>query len=342
MDPIAPVAGRFISAVRRRILLVRIGESIAISVGVASAAGLMVLPILWWRGQAALPLAAVMLTAGSVLGVFWGISRRPSRLEAAIEADTQLALDDLLGTVMLLGKGPTSVDWQRTVAAFADDRCRSLHPSEIIVNRIGLRGWAGVGILGGLLLTFALLISRPADVTAASSMLGQVPVDSSSRTDVAVKSAESLADASRPPGSGGVDSNSIGGFEQDRMEDSARSMIGKDSAGRSSTGMDSSAGGRRGTTYNPRISDREARRIPSDAREQTHRGAMADGIGQSDSHIGAAGENNSTSAAAGGDERAGAWTADRGDAGTAANGAVGLERVPREDADLVRDYFRRD
>ena len=139
MNAVAPVAGRFISAVRRRILVVRIAESIAISTAVASTAGLLVLPILWWRGQSALPLAEVMLAAGSFFGLIRGISRRPSRFEAAIEADSQLDLHDLLGTVVLLDKQPSGLAWQTTVAAYADDRCKLLSPSAIIVNRIGLR-----------------------------------------------------------------------------------------------------------------------------------------------------------------------------------------------------------
>ena len=195
MDPIAPVAGRFIAAVRRRILVVRIAESIAVSVTVASAAGLTLLPILWWRGQSAVPLAEALLAAGCFFGLIWGVSRRPSRLQAAIEADTQLGLHDLLGTVILLDKSQSGLAWQATIAAFADDRCRSLSPSAIIVNRIGLRGWAGVGILGALLLTFALLTARPANVTAASSLPGVVPADSSAP----IVTTSDVNDSSKPP-----------------------------------------------------------------------------------------------------------------------------------------------
>ena len=129
-------------------MLVRIAESIAISTAVASAVGLAVLPVLWWRGQSSMPLALAMLGAGCCFGLILGISRKPSRLQAAIEADKQLGLNDLLGTVMLLTQSQSGLAWQATVAAIADDRCRSLNPSAVFVSRIDLRGWAGVGILG--------------------------------------------------------------------------------------------------------------------------------------------------------------------------------------------------
>jgi hypothetical protein len=339
MDPITPVAGRFISAVRRRILIVRIAESIAISTAVASTAGLLVLPILWWRCQSALPLAEVMLAAGCFFGLIRGISRRPSRLEAAIEADSQLGLHDLLGTVVLLNKSRSEMEWQTTVAAFADDRCKSLSPSAIIVNRIGIRGWAGVGILGGLLLTFALLTVRPTNATASSS----VSVASASVVDAAPSVEGVSASPSRPPGPGETDSNSIGGFPHDQPDDSAAgSMSGTNLSGQSSSGTDSSSGGGTGTTRNPGLAP-EPQRIQNSPGESTHAGAIADGEGQSDSHINVSGKNDSTTASEGGTKRAAPWTSATWAAdAAAADSAVGSGRVPAGDGDLVRDYFRRD
>jgi hypothetical protein len=339
MDPIAPVAGRFTSAVRRRILVVRIAESIAISTAVASTAGLMVLPILWWRGQSALPLAEVMLGAGCLFGLIRGISRRPSRLQAAIEADTQLGLHDLLGTVVLLDKGQSGLAWQTTIAAFADERCRSLSPSTIIVNRIGLRGWAGVGILGGLLLMFALLTVRPTNATASSS----VSVASASGVDAAPSIEDLSASPSRPPGPGGTDSNSIGGFQQDQPDDSAAgSTSGTNSSGRSSSGRDSSSGSGMSTTRNPGLIP-EPQRIQNSAGEVRNSGAIADGEGQSDSRINVSGKNDSTIASESDTKRATPWTSATWAAdAAAADSAVGSGRVPAGDGDLVRDYFRRD
>ncbi len=77
VNSFAPVTGKFISAVWRRIVLIRIAESIAIAIAIASAAGLTLIPILWWQGQSALPLAFALLLLGAISGLIWGISRRP-------------------------------------------------------------------------------------------------------------------------------------------------------------------------------------------------------------------------------------------------------------------------
>lgn len=340
MDPIAPVAGRFISAVRRRILIIRIAESIAISMSVASALGLAVVPILWWRGETALPLAVVMLGAGCFLGMIWGISRRPSRLGAAVEADRQLGLDDLLGTIVLFDKSGSG--WDQAVAAFADERCRVLNPSAVIVNRIGLRGWAGVGILGGLLITLALLTARPADVTAASSVLGYVAVDSSPQAD-AVARRDDSSKAERPPGPGGSDSDSARGFQEDRVVDSGDgSIIGRDSVVHSSSGIGSAAGGGMATTKIPSQSA-DGPKFLNGGEGSSHYGAVGDGAGRSDPRAGAAGENDSTTASAAGEKRVEPWrSATCAADAAAANGDIRDGRVPQGDEEMVRDYFGRE
>ena len=119
-------------------------------------------------------------------------------------------------------------------------------------------------------------------------------------------------------------------------------MSGTNSSGRSSGGMDSSTGGRIGTTPNPAITP-EPQRIQNSVGESRHTGAIADGEGQSDSRINVSGENDSTIASEGGTKRAAPWTSATWAAdAAAADSAVGSGRVPPEDDDLVRDYFRRD
>jgi hypothetical protein len=343
MNPVAPVAGRFISAVRRRILLVQIAESIAISIAVASAIGLAVLPILWWRGQSAVPLAIAMLATGCFFGLIWGISRRPSLLEAAIEADTQLNLHDLLGTVMQIDKNPSTLAWQTTIAAFADNRCRTLHPSAIIVSRMGLRGWAGVGILGALLLTFALLTARPATVTAESSVLGYAPVESSPPMDTIPRADDSSTSLSRPPGPGGPDSNSSRDFPENHIDNSmAESIPANNSSAPSSTGAGSSPGSGTATAKTP-APPPESPTVPNAGQPPQHSAAIADGAGMSNSPINVAGENNSKMASPGPAKRVAPWTSATWTTDSAAaTTAISAGQVPEEDTDIVRDYFRRD
>jgi hypothetical protein len=343
MEPFAPVARKFISAVWRRIVFVRIAESMAISAAVASAAGLAIVPILWWRGESAFSLAIGMLGLGCFFGAIWGISRRPTRLQAAIEADSQLGLHDLLGTVVLFDKSETRSPWENSIAAFADEHCRTLRPSAIIVNRIGLRGWAGVGILGALLLTFALFTARPTEATAATSALGSIAADSPNATNTVLKNTKnSLPSSARPPGPGGIDDNSIRSFQQDRPDDSNAGLVAeKNSTNHSSGGLNLSTGSGAATTHNPISYD--SRLSQDGAGKTAQTGLPANGLGQPDPRINAAGENNSTGASIEGVKRTAPWESVHWrDDGNAAREAISAGRVPEIDADLVRDYFRRD
>jgi len=342
----APLTGKFIFAVRRRILLIRIVESIAVATAIASGAGLALLPIAWWRGQSALPMAVALFLLGFLCGLSWGISRRPTVLQAAVEADRQLDLDDLLGTIVQLGTNSVESAWRESVAAFAENQCRSLKPSAVIVNRLGLRAWAGVGILGALLLTFAALTARPGDVTAASSSaLAYVPVNSSQPPDAAPANAsgEPAPATARPPGPGGTDDDSHRGFPQNRPDDSTGGSNARQNPQSHSSATGSSPGNGVAVTPAPKPSA-EWPQSQNISGEISHAGGVAAGAGRSDPGAGIPGDTNAAIAAS---AEPGAhpapwttpgWPADA----EAAQNSINAGRVPDADADLVRDYFQRD
>jgi hypothetical protein len=172
MQNLAPTSRRFIESVWRRMVLIRLAESIGLACVVASVAGLVLMPILWMRDQSGAPAALTLLALGIAFGIIWGISSRPTRLEAAIEADRQLGLDDLLGTVLLMQQRATSPAWLQSLGAMADQRCQGISASAVVAGRLGLRGWGGVGVAASLLMTLSLLTSGPANVQAASSGTG--------------------------------------------------------------------------------------------------------------------------------------------------------------------------
>jgi hypothetical protein len=346
VKPFAPVTGKFISAVRRRILLIRIAESIAVATAIASAAGLALLPLAWWRGQGALPMAWALLLLGLLCGLFWGISRRPTRLQAAVEADRQLGLDDLLGTILQLGPSGAESAWRQSLAAFAENRCRALKPSVVIVSRLGLRAWAGVGILGGLLLTCAALTARPSDVTAASSSaLAYVPANSSQSPDaVQTNLNEEPVATARPPGPGGTDDDSHRAFPQIRPDDSTGGAIpGQNPQSHSSNATGSSPG--TGAAVTPSVKSSAPWPQSQDFSGDISRsGRTTAGGGRSDRNASAPGDTNSTIAPSASAAVhpppwiTTAWPADA----AAAEDAISAGRVPDADADLVRDYFRRE
>jgi hypothetical protein len=354
VKPFSPVTGKFILAVRRRILLIRIGESIAVASAIASAAGLVLVPLAWWRGQSALPMAWALFLLGIFCGLMRGISRRPTVLQAAVEADRQLDLDDLLGTmVQLAASGGEAFRaesaWRESVAAFAENRCRSLKlkPSAVIVSRLGLRAWAGVGILGALLLTFAALTARPGEVTAASSSaLAYAAANSSQPPDAAPTNIdeEPARTAARPPGPGGADDDSNRAFPQNRPDDSTGgAMPRQNPQSHSSTGTSASPGNGVAVTPSPRPSPQwpQAHDASGDI---SHAGRVSAGAGQSDPRAIAPGDTNSTDAAsASAIGHPAPWTTPGWPAdAAAAENAITTGQVPDADADLVRDYFQRD
>jgi hypothetical protein len=331
---IAPETGKFIAAVRRRIALSRVGASIAIGIGGASSAGLALMPIFWWRGESALGMVIGLLGLGAIFGTIWGISRRPTRLEAAVEADRQLGLHDLFGTIELLGSTDQS-EWGLALAAFAELRCRSLRPSDVIVNRIGLRRWAGVGILGGLLLTFALFSARPENSAAAApSALS----DSMQQNEDSGITGGSEAAAERPPGPGGTDESNRR-FARDRADDSDGDAAPRGNELSHASGMNASVGsGSALTQTNSRGAQQEFRDGEGD---HSHAGDVAAGQGESDLNAGAAGRTDSKIAASTTPKShvapwtSAVWAAD-------AQKAINAGEVPDDDSDLVRDYFKRD
>ncbi|MGD0767178.1 MAG: hypothetical protein ABSB42_03040 [Tepidisphaeraceae bacterium] len=347
MKPFAPLTGKFISAVRRRILLIRIAESIAVATAIASAAGVALLPIAWWRGQSALPMASALFLLGLLCGLIRGISRRPTVLQAAVEADRQLDLHELLGTILQLAASPAESAWRDSVAAFAENQCRSLKlkPSAVIVSRLGLRAWAGIGILGALLLTSAALTARPADVTAASSSaLAYVPANSSQPPDAAPTNIneEPARTAARPPGPGGTDDDSNRAFPRNRSDDSTGGSVPRQNVqSHSANGLGSTPGGGIAVIPAPMLPPEwpQTHNVNGDI---SHAGRVAAGTGQSDPR--APGDTNSTIASsASAVAHPAPWTTPGWptDAAAAEN-SITTGRIPDADADLVRDYFQRD
>jgi hypothetical protein len=171
MTQLPPKTRKFIDAIYRRLAWIGIAENIALGGGIGAVVGLLILPIFWWRGQSGWP-AVTLLILGSFCGFFRGIVRRPTRLEAAVEADRQLKLHDLLGTVLLIGQpGKTAEpDWQTAILTMAENRIATLRPSDVLAARLGLRTWGGIGVLTSLLLTLSILSAHPADLRAAAGI----------------------------------------------------------------------------------------------------------------------------------------------------------------------------
>ncbi len=161
---------RFLRAVHRRWVAVRVAEAMGVGVVIGSALALMVLPIVLWRGEPAMPVVWMTTGIAAFVGMIAGVIRRPDVMSAAAEADRQLDLADLLSTALAMRECSAEDPWAALVVATAGARCRTLAPSAVIVNRFGGRAWGGIGLATALVLTLGLLSADPRQSAAVARL----------------------------------------------------------------------------------------------------------------------------------------------------------------------------
>jgi hypothetical protein len=340
---------RFVRVVHRRMVLLRLIERVGLAVLVGCGLALVFLPVLIWRGEGDRGMVFVLACVG--LGVFagmlWGIARRPGRLWAAVEADRQLKLADLLGTALYLLRSRDSLDEMgRSVLATAEGRCAALSPSAVILNRIGARGWGGIGLAVAMVLTVALVGAgdRAARAGASRAAAGTM----SSWRDSQVVDAEGNQTRVR----GGPDFRRVrpgeGGDEEPGMpgtvtpSQGGKGGVAEAGAGGEAVGSEAGTGAGAGQSGNQTEQGKGLETAVGKGR------GSGGGVEVSSGGTGAAANGTDDARAgnsAGGTGRAAAapvwksneWAADR----AAALRAVEGGRVPDGYRDLVRDYFER-
>jgi hypothetical protein len=176
---------QFVRSVHRRMVLARVLECAGAGVAIASVIALPLAIALLWRGRPAFDLAVTAVATGAVTGTLLGIVRRPSELLAAIEADRQLNLNDLLSTALALRGRSISDPFMRAMLSRAADHCAAISPSAVIARRWRAHRWGGVGALAGILLAMGALSLTP---TIAAS-------DASRSSASSARVAEQLAPA---------------------------------------------------------------------------------------------------------------------------------------------------
>ena len=159
---------RFLRAVHRRWVVVRVAEVTGVAVAAGCGLALLVLPILLWREEPALPVVLAAAAMAAVAGLIAGVIRRPNLASAAAEADRQLDLADLLSTALATRDRAADDPWAAVVVATASARCRTLAPSAVIVNRFGGRAWGGIGLATALVLTLGLMSADPRQSSAVT------------------------------------------------------------------------------------------------------------------------------------------------------------------------------
>jgi hypothetical protein len=334
---IPPNTEKFLRSVKRRIALIRLLESVGISCLVATGLGVILIMALWWRGESGFAAAWGMLGLGMLGGLIWGIRRLPTTFEAASEADRQLGLHDLLGTI-LLTRG-TDEAWLHAVAATADDRCGRLQPRDVLVAKLGLRAWSGIGLSAALLLTLSLLSTRPADARAGEAS----SIDTGD--GLAIADSSVAADAlrlapfqdSRPRGSG-TDADSDRSFENDQPADGATEATGNANRNGSNGAGNAGSGEGLATTNGSFAGHVPIAAIGGDDSKSSGQDGAGGGSGTARGTGNVPSGTCSTNLAA---KHAPDWRAD-GKAHASGTDSSANQNVPDWAADLVRAYFQRD
>jgi len=336
----------FVRALHRRMVAVRALERVGLGLLAGCAVCLLLMPILIWRGEGTGTLAVAALGTGGVAGLLWGVLHRPTRLHAAVEADRQLRLSDLLGTALTLSRDRED-PMEATVLAIADARCRSVSPSAIALNRLGVRSWGGIALAGALVAGLGLFGGQtPASSAQASGPKSWQEIereqDQANQTHVAA--APDLRRAH--PGTGGDDDDHSPDSTQTQSED------GNTSTAKTSATNNGAGGSEQGTGAGTAVSASKggdgARHDPvtgGNTAGGANTGHTAAGGGSSATSEGTAAADGSSGATGGTSKarhvpvwRAQGWPA----AQDAARDALRGGRIPDSYRPLVRDYFERD
>jgi len=149
----------------------RAAEAFGEALFIGAVLGLVVVPLMAWQGEPSWPVAGVMLMLASLVGGIIALQRKPTLLQAAIKADGQWKLDDLLATAITIDscESQTTLDpsMRHMVIATAAAELAARSRDPLILNRFGPRAWSAVGLSTALLFSVTAICSHPLVLKAA-------------------------------------------------------------------------------------------------------------------------------------------------------------------------------
>jgi hypothetical protein len=261
-----------------------------------------------------------------------------------MEADRQLRLSDLLGTALSLPRDRHD-SMEATVLAIAEARCRSVSPSAIALNRLGVRSWGGIALAGALVAGLGLFGGQtPASSAQASGpkTWQEIEREQDQANNTHISASPDLRRAH--PGRGGDDDDHSSGSSQseDGNTSTAKTSASNNGAGSSEQGTGA------GTAVSASKGGDGAHKAPvtgGNTAGGANTGHTAAGGGSAATSEGTAADGSSGGATAGTSKarhvpvwRAQGWPA----AQDAARDALRGGRIPDSYRPLVRDYFDRD
>ena len=340
-----PNLTRFVCRLHRRVTLLRALECAGVGLACTAVLSVLVLlPVLVMSNKPAMPVVAFLLPLGALMGVAWLLLRRPREIDAAGEADRQLDLADLLATAWVIARDRDSLrdPFARAVLLSAEARAASLSPASVVLNRLGARTWAGVGLSSALALTLALLSANP----IASQAEAPAQLARNRRSAMMLEPERRSLDNANvdrsPPIAADHPNQEEDGFNPARRTTRSTGAAG-DSPDHTETADPTGSGGGAGTSRSDEGSSLANAASSSSVPNRT--GSRPGGGGGATSATGGADAGASgTSAALTTSHRpvptwsTAAWPAAR----SAAAAAVRSGAVPAEYHDLIRAYFDRE
>jgi hypothetical protein len=337
-------------------LLLRVLEATGLGALAGCVLAGALIPLLLWRGVSTVPPTLAALFVGTTSGMLWSLARRPTVLQAAVEADRQLDLADLLATALTVAPRPRESDrdagaapWLQTVFTAADEACHRHAPSQVILHRLGGRAWGGIALAASLVLTVATLTTQEpaARASLAPSPLVGRSIGPTTHVTQGMQQAATAARApqrSRSPGAGPESEGnrpSVGS-----ASDTGDSPGAAASGGGRSTGSpgDAGSGGGTGRARTPSENPSLPPLAPSPASPQAGSLPGTGAAGGSETRPAEGGRASGRTVAPDGTRahkpvpwESPAWPDDARRAGE----AIRAGQVPDARRGLVRDYFER-
>jgi len=227
MRSTCPNLERFIRRLHRRMVLLRAVEWGGIGALIGGVFAIILYAAAVYRGQSIGLTGSLLIATAVAAGAAWGILRRPGPIHAAIQADRQLALAELLSSAWLIcTKDQSTSEVVQAVLALAEQRCARLAPADVILHRLGRRTWAGVALICTLSVTLGLMSANPVESPALARVTGADVAKGRTQASLIAASGQRNTSIRRTSSTIGQPDVDEGGFDRSRNTSISRSSGG--------------------------------------------------------------------------------------------------------------------
>jgi hypothetical protein len=328
-------ARHFVASVHRRLIFFRTIEQLSLGLLIGSILAIALLAVAIWQSMPTGPILMFCGAFGCMVGCGLAACRWPTRMTAAIEADRQLRMDDLL-TTAIFSSAITFDDFSQAVISMADTRCQSHSPSEVVLRQLGIRSWSGVGLAMATAAILAVIPFRPSSSQATDASISVLTSNPSADADAnaSQQSHGPLASTGNPM-SETASSNAM----------TAEQPVGPNASSadhsQSNPGLGSTNGSGAGSSTTGAPSAQPPQSIGSDSHQQNQAGTTAGGWDRSSNNpeLGESG-GGPTNITGGSSKPTPQWNGN-GQTNPRPSTPSTDDRIPPEDRDLVRQFFNR-